>query len=467
MGALRNDILVVGAGMAGLVAAARAAELGSSVVIVDKGGATGQGNTLTTSGVFYTAGLAPSATPDELYSRVISGGAAHPETAAAWADNCRRALAWLEGSVGIQVDRTGEGPPRLESNSSVSMAPVYKTDVGPNIVKKLRAYLHARNGMSVSNTKVVKLLTGKGSVVGVEVVDSSGRKSEMRGGATILATGGFQANRDLLKKYVGRHADRCKLLGSPGATGDGLRMVADVDARTVNLKYFYGWMVSAKALVDDRLWPYPSMGTLVEDGIIVDKTGRRFRDEGWGDIAVANVVARWDDVTNASLVFDEQAWQRVKGDANVTVAPNPWLAEKEGGLCRAESLTELAVKIGANAKNLEATVEAFNVAATRRRLGELPIPRINHPNPLKPPYYGLKLVPGIASTVGGPLVDKRMNVVSKSGKKIPGLYAAGDVVGGLMGGPNGGYIGGISQATVTGLLAGESAHKVVSMSDMA
>jgi fumarate reductase flavoprotein subunit len=66
--------------------------------------------------------------------------------------------------------------------------------------------------------------------------------------------------------------------------------------------------------------------------------------------------------------------------------------------------------------------------------------------------------------MGGPLIDKKMRVVSKKGTAIPGLYAAGDVVGGLMGGLNGGYIGGLSQAAVTGVIAGESANKFVSMS---
>jgi fumarate reductase flavoprotein subunit len=66
--------------------------------------------------------------------------------------------------------------------------------------------------------------------------------------------------------------------------------------------------------------------------------------------------------------------------------------------------------------------------------------------------------------MGGPLVNRRANVVDRHDKSIPGLYAAGDVVGGLMGGPNGGYVGGISQATVTGLLAAENAYKYVKLS---
>ncbi|HUI01285.1 MAG TPA: FAD-dependent oxidoreductase [Nitrososphaerales archaeon] len=466
LGATRPSIVVVGGGMAGLVAAARAAELGSDVVLIDKGGFLGEGNTLTTSGAYYTAGLPPTSTPDELYSRVMSSGVAFPETAQAWAENAGRALQWLE-SVGIQVDRTGEGPPRLESISSVSMAPVYKVDVGPNIVKKLRAYFHSRNGISVSKTKVVKLVVKHGDLAGVETVDSTGKKAVVPSKAVVLATGGFQANKELVKKHLGRHANDCKMMGSSAATGDGLKMAVDVGAKTVNLNYFYGRLVSQKALMDDRFWPYPTMGTLIEDGIVVDKSGRRFRDEGWGDVPLANLVARWEDVANVFLVFDETAWERSKRDPESLVAPNPWLVEKDGLVYKAESLSELAGKLGVNGKNLETTVQGFNMAAGIRRLGELAIPRINHPSPLKSPFYGVKLVPGIISTMGGPLVDKRMNVVGRKGNRIPGLFAAGDVVGGLTGGLNGGYVGGISQAAVTGLIAGESAHKFVTTRPLA
>ena len=87
----------------------------------------------------------------------------------------------------------------------------------------------------MSKTRASKLLTSEGRVVGLEATDSSGNRVTIRSRATVLATGGFQANREFLRKYVGRHADACKLMGSSTATGDGLRMALDVRAKTVNL----------------------------------------------------------------------------------------------------------------------------------------------------------------------------------------------------------------------------------------
>ena len=454
----RVDVLVVGGGLAGLVAASRAAELGSEVLLMDKGSLLGEGNTQTTSGAYYTAGVRANSDPGELYTRAMRGGAASPDLAMAWADNCQRALEWLE-RVGIDVDRRGGDVPQLESKSSVSTAPVYRVDVGTNIIKKLRTFFETQRGVTMSRTRAVKLWTYDGKVVGLEATDSSGNRIKVRSAGTVLATGGFQANRELLRKYVGRHADSCKLMGSASATGDGLKMAMGVRARVVNLGYIYGRVVSLKALTDDRFWPYPTMDTLIEDGVVVDRKGRRFCDEGWGDIPLANKLATWDDVTRACLIFDEEAWERSSTDAQSVVPANPWLKEKDGLLFKAESLSELASKLGVDPKNLEATVEQFNAAAVRRRLGELAVPRFNSARALKPPYYGVKLLPGIISTMGGPLINRRANVVDRHEKPIPGLFAAGDLVGGLMGGRNGGYVGGISQAAVTGLIAGESARK--------
>jgi fumarate reductase flavoprotein subunit len=458
----KAEVLVVGGGLAGLVAGSRAAELGAAVLLLDKGSFLGDGNTQSTTGAYYTAGIRANSPPGELYARAMRGGAAHAELASVWADNCLRALDWLE-HVGIEVDKRGEVP-MLESNSSVSTAPIYKVDVGPNLIKKLRAYFERQRGVSMSKTRAVKLLTGGGVVVGVEATDSSGGRIKIRATATVLATGGFQANRELLRKNVGRRADTCKLMGSSTATGDGLKMALDVHAKAVNMGYIYGRVVSLKALTDDRFWPYPTMDTLIEDGVVVDQKGRRFCDEGWGDVPLANILAKWDDVTKACLIFDETAWQRCKTDTQSLVPPNPWLEEKDGMLFRGEDLSDLARKMGIDAKNLEVTVDQFNTAAARRRLGELPVPRFNNARPLQRPFYGVKLLPGIISTMGGPLVNRYANVVDRRNKPIPGLFAAGDLVGGLMGGRSGGYIGGISQAAVTGLLAGESAHKLATAS---
>ena len=73
----------------------------------------------------------------------------------------------------------------------------------------------------------------------------------------------------MLRQYIGHHADKCKLRGSKECTGDGLRLALEIGAKAVNLKYFYGHLISRKALVDDRFWPYPRLDSFVDEGILV------------------------------------------------------------------------------------------------------------------------------------------------------------------------------------------------------
>ena len=180
------------------------------------------------------------------------------------------------------------------------------------------------------------------------IAKQNGAEIELRAGATILATGGFSANPELVKKYIGAHADRCKLRGSKQDTGDGLRMALAVGAKAVNLKYFYGHLISRKALIDDRFWPYPRLDSFVDEGILIDRTGNRFVDEGRGDVAVANELARTNDVTGAALIFDFATWDAAKDDpfskSVKTPAPNPWLMDNEGEIFHHETIEGLAQK---------------------------------------------------------------------------------------------------------------------------
>jgi len=259
--------------------------------------------------------------------------------------------------------------------------------------------------------------------------------------AVILTTGGFAANEEMLTRYVGPLAAQCKLRGSANDTGDGLRMALEVGAAAVNLPHFYGHLQSLRCLVDDRFWPYPRVDSLVLDGILVDRPGRHFVDESRGDVAVSNVLARSQDPRGAVLIFDEQAWDAAVRDDTVSAkipGPNPWLKDNDGELYCAGSDAELAWQLG-----LDAADVATSIAEAKR--------------PLHPPFYGLRVVPGITFTMGGIRIDGRAQALDLEGRPIAGLHAAGDAIGGLMGGSGGGYTGGLSQAVVTGLLAAEAA----------
>jgi fumarate reductase flavoprotein subunit len=237
-------------------------------------------------------------------------------------------------------------------------------------------------------------------------------------------------------------------------------MALAVGATAVNLKYFYGHLISRKALTDDRFWPYPRLDSFVDDGILVNRDGNRFVDEGRGDVAVANELARSDDVTGAVLIFDHVTWEAARDDtfSNLvkTPAPNPWLLDNDGEVFCHDTVEGLADLIGVG-RNLTRTLKDYNRAVESLTTNQLPVPRTGKPKPLRALYYGLRVIPGITFTMGGILVNGRGEALNEGEKPIHGLYAAGDAIGGLMGGYRGGYTGGLMQAVVTGILAGENA----------
>jgi fumarate reductase flavoprotein subunit len=460
MNTLSCDVVVVGAGIAGFSAAVRAAEMGAAVVLLDKSdGPLGGGNTLMTSGSFRAGGRSPRSHPAELYESVMTEKVAYPDLVEAWAESCGRAVEWL-GSCGVGMSEPTPGRIWLEPGSAISFGPVYKKDVGTRVLAAMKRRLEQLRGTYRNNMAAVKLIKEGERIRGVSAVNGD-EAVEVRGASTILTTGGFSANKEMVRQYIGKHADQCKLRGSPRCTGDGLRMALQAGAQAVNLQYFYGHLLSRKALTDDRFWPYPRLDSFVDEGMLVDRTGNRFVDEGRGDVAVANELARSGDVTGATLIFDYATWQSAKDDAQdknlKTPAPNPWLSDNDGELHCHATIRGLAEILGIDGETLAATVEQYNRAVQGNLGGSLAVPRTGKAKPLRAPFYGLRVVPGITFTMGGILVNGHCQVLNEQETPIPGLYAAGDAIGGLMGGYRGGYTGGLTQAVVAGMLAGENA----------
>jgi fumarate reductase flavoprotein subunit len=455
-----SDILIVGAGLAGFTAALRAAEQGAQVLLIDKShGALGDGNVLMASGSLRAGGKSPKTDARELYDFVMSEGVGYPDLVKSWSETCGRAVAWLT-SVGVAIEETAPGRIWLNQQSEISFGPVYKKDVGGRALTSLKQRFLNLGGRYLNGIEGLRLIVENNQVVGL-IGKQNSEEIELRGRATILSTGGFSANKELVKKYIGPHADECKLRGSKQDTGDGLRMALAVGAKAVNLKYFYGHLIARKALTDDHFWPYPRLDSFVDKGILIDASGNRFVDEGRGDVAVANDLARDDDPAGATLIFDHESWAASKDNPSSTSlkipAPNPWILDNGGEIFSHDKVEGLAQALGVNTANLKKTVEQYNRAVESNNVKTLTVARTGKPKPLRTPLYGLRVVPGITFTMGGVAINGRAEVLNQDEKPIAGLYAAGDAIGGLMGGHRGGYTGGLMQAVVTGILAGENA----------
>ena len=462
METIHTDIVIVGAGLAGFTAAVRASEQGGKVLLVDKSrGELGDGNVLMASGSLRAGGKSPKTGAKELYDFVMAEGIGYPDLVNSWSQTCGRAIDWLE-TVGVAIEETAPGRIWFNQKSEISFGPVYKKDVGPRAIASLKQRFLSLGGSYLNGIEGVSLIVENDRVVGL-IGKRDGEPVELRARATILTTGGFAANKELVKQYIGAHADRCKLRGSKQDTGDGLRMALDAGAKAVNLKYFYGHLIARKALTDDRFWPYPRLDSFVDEGLLVDQSGRRFVDEGRGDVAVANELSRTDDPTGATLIFDGESWAASKSSPSSTSlaipAPNPWILDNGGELFCDDTAAGLAQKLGVDAANLSQTIESYNRAVDFKDPGSLAVTRTGKPKVLRAPLYGLRVVSGITFTMGGIAIDGKGRALNHSDQPIAGLYAAGDAIGGLMGGHRGGYTGGLMQAIVTGILAGENASK--------
>jgi fumarate reductase flavoprotein subunit len=221
---------------------------------------------------------------------------------------------------------------------------------------------------------------------------------------------------------------------------------------------FYGHLQSKDALSNDNLWPYPYLDSLVTAGVVVGAEGRRFVDEGRGGVYVANAVARLDDPLSAMVVFDRAIWE--KGGRNGLIPANPHL-EKEGGtIYRGETLEALAVAAGLPADALVETVRSYNAAFKAQRLqSDCTPPRQSsryEPSPIEQgPFFAVPMVAGITYTMGGIHVNSNAQALREDGSVIVGLYALGASTGGLEGGPEVGYVGGLAKGGITALLAAE------------
>ena len=468
---MKVDLAAIGGGFAGLTAAVRAAELGLEAVVIERGeGEAYMCNSRVCTGVLHTALANAGDPPDIVYERVMknTGGTARPDLARTFAENGARTAAWMEahGATLETVARRNYGLP--------SLAPVRRMGAGldwegngPDLfLRGLANRLEAAGGTILRGTEARALVMEDGACRGVAVRDANGGRT-IEAGAVVIADGGFQADRARLARHIAGRPERIRQRNTETGRGDGLRMAEEAGAATVGLDKFYGHVLSRDVMTDPELWPYPQVDVICASGIVVGADAKRFTDEGLGGVYITNEIARLDDPLSATAIFDSTVWEQAK-EADL-VPPNPLLVEAGGTLHAAGSIGELALRAGLDTGGLETTVAAFNAAVKGARTDTLTPARTTEtytPVPIEtPPFHAIPLAAGITVTMGGIAVDGAARVLRPDDTPIPGLYAAGSTVGGVEGGPNAAYIGGLIKAFLLGLVAAETAAREIGASD--
>ncbi len=461
------DIVIVGAGGAGMTAALQAVDCGvESVIVLEKTGSTG-GNTsratggmnaaktaaqdgnewkdATTAAVEKTIASAKENYPalSGLIATVEEQFAAYKANPVGYFDSTELfALDTMVGGKGINnldlvmtmvngsadaIDWLATKNANLVSVGSFGGASVMRihraltaegktTPVGAYLVKTLTAGVEAEGKIDLRmNNEATELVVTDGKVTGVKVTSPEGEYT-VNAKAVILATGGFGADLERVAAYQ-PSLDGFVTTNAPGVTGDGIDMAVAIGAATVDMEQIQihpSVYTETSALITE--------GIRGDGAILVNQKGERFVNElGTRDVVSAAELAQ--EGGYAYTIVDQKMM-----DASSTY--NGYFTK--GFAVKGETYEELAAAVGMDAAVFTKTMEDWNAAVAAQK--DEAFGRMSFAQPLDTaPYYAIKVAPGIHHTMGGLKINVNTEVLTAEGTAIPGLYAAGEVTGGVHG----------------------------------
>lgn len=436
------DVVVVGSGFAGLAAAHEAAKAGASVALLEKMRTPG-GNSIISGGVIAAAGSPLQAeegiedSVDSLYEDMLQAGLHlnHPELARILAEKSVETVQWTIDELGVEYSGLshmgGHAVPRSYSLAAGSGSGI----VGPQLAKLKELGIEPR-----TRTLLKQLLRGNdGRVKGVIVHEGythpdleSGTPISIRARkSVVLATGGFGADPDFRAIQDPRLGGELDTTNQPGATSEALRAALQIGCILVQPSWI---QLGPWTSPDERgfgLAPHFVQGVTASYGLWIDtQTGKRFVNE------LADRKTRADAILaagNRTIAFAD-----AEGYAKASTGGQDDRLERmkdSGVMMEYATLEEMADAHGIPFEPLKATVETFNESVDKGADAEFgrymsaDAARIG-----TPPFYLVRLSPKVHHTMGGCAINADSQVLDvMTGEPIPGLYAAGEVTGGVHG----------------------------------
>ena len=441
---LSCDVVVVGAGGAGMSAAITVHEAGLSVILLEKMAYVGGNTTKATGGMnaaetHYQAEAGIKDSVEQFYLDTMEGGhnLNNPDLVRTLAERSAAGIDWLD-SIGAPLPKVSFSGGA--TNARIH-APADGSGVGGYLVDAFSKKLSELGVEPMLNTKATELLVEDGKVAGV-LAESKDALYTIRAKSVVLASGGFGANEEMYCQY------RPDLRGTvttnaPGATGDGIVMAQAVGAALVDMD-----QIQLHPTVEQKTSMLITEGVRGDGAILVNQNGERFINE----MLTRDVVSAGEleqPGCYAYVIFDQHLRDGLKAIEKYV---------NNGLTVQADTPEELAEKIGCDPAVFAKTLSDWNgyVAAGKdeafgRATGmeaDLSVA----------PYYAIKVAPGIHHTMGGIKIDTLTHVIDTDGNIIPNLYAAGEVTGGVHGGNR---IGGnaVADIVVYGRVAGQQASE--------
>ncbi len=447
----------MGAGIAGLVSALRAAELELNVVVLEQGKTDNYlCNTRLTSGIFHCAMQSASLQAQKLKEKILNNtsNSADPDLARVVSEQAMNSIRLLQ-SQGLRFIKGAMphyeyilSPPTLYHQNEG-----WKNKGGDVLLNLLEQKLLTFGAHLLRNHKVTSISRNQENSFVVEVETEGGNKQHFYTSNVVIADGGYQSNESLLNHGVSGQPQKLFQRNAKQSRGDGLTFAQSLGAQVDLRQGFYGHLLSRDAFTNDQLWPNPWMDPLATAGILVNSKGVRIADEGLGGIYLANELARSNDPLDAYIIVDENIWN-TRGRINMQ-SPNPKLIDVGGIHYCSNSLYDLAQQASIDATGLQSTVEAHNEAILTgdfSRLFPTRTPSPNQPLPISGKMlYAFPVCAGITYTFGGIKTNAKGQVLNEKDLSIPGLFAVGSCTAGLEGGKSFGYVGGLIKAAVMGM----------------
>ena len=486
-----TDVVIIGAGGAGMTAALTASDAGKSMLVLESQPAVGGNSVKSTGGMnaaktVYqdantfdeSAGVektlkaaegyadneaitalaatvkeqweAWQANPEgyfdstELFAldTLIGGkGLNDPELVNTLVNNSAAAIEYLD-SIGIHLNNVaafgGASVKRIhrpvnEEGKTVS--------VGAYTVPLLEAACQSRDNLALlTDVTAEKLLTNEtGAVIGVEAKGKNGNKVTVNAKAVILATGGFGANLDMVVQYKPDLAG-FMTTNAAGIQGQGILMATEIGAATVDME-----QIQIHPTVQADTASLITEGLRGDGAILVNANGERFIDEvGTRDVVSAAEIAQPDSFS--WLVVDQKMV-----DASSVI--QGYISR--GLMLQGDTCEALAAELGIPADTFAATMDKWNSYVAEKN--DPDFGRTSFAQPLDTaPFYAVKVTAGIHHTMGGLKIDTQTHVLNTEGQIIPGLFAAGEVTGGVHGGNR---LGGnaVADCVLFGRIAGQTA----------
>lgn len=424
-----TDIVVVGGGAAGLTAGIRALQEGKNVVLLEKTGMTGGASAMAGSGTKATGSTwakedGSTETKEDLVAAMLKNGHEknHLPTVELFADTLGTAFDWLVAEDGAAVPYTRSGSGTYSGEGR-----------GAGVIKNLTAKFEELGGTLMLSTPATELLIEEETVVGVKA-EGNGKAYTIHAKAVILASGGYGANDELVpEKYKA-----FVYAGHVGAEGDAIAMVEPLNADLISMELINTQPNSM--ILPSGLGQYCNPGVskaYAAGGFMVNQDGVRFTNESGN---AWDIMQDMKKNTVQYLVMDQAAFDGfnagMTGSKIYTMEDvEAWIQDDYAGqpvMKQAETLEELAEKLGVPADAVKASAKAFNEVAATEGTDEFGR-TIKAAQSEEGPYYALQMHIRYYASLGGLHINDSMQVLNVDQEAIPGLYAAGEVVGGLEG----------------------------------